>query len=416
MPAVRQILHVDMDAFYASVEERDAPELRGKPLVVGGASRRGVVMAASYAARPFGVRSAMPMGEALRLCPQAVVVSPRMDRYAEVSASVFEIFRDFTPLVEGLSLDEAFLDVTASQSLFGDGESIARLIKRRIQSELGLVASAGVAPSKFVAKIASDLRKPDALVVVCEEDARAFLDPLPIERMWGVGPKTAPRLRELGFSTLGDLARGKLHVLEETLGSWGITVRDLARGEDPREVDPERGAKSVGAEQTYEEDLHGTRAIEATLLEHSARVAARLVREGLSARGVVVKLKYADFAARSRRMLLDEPVADTGSIHAAARTLLAQFPPDPRGVRLTGVSVTHISDEPPPPVLFPDKRAAVGKKVEELILSVEDRLGARLTRAALLPGSGPGGGVESRVHPPFVPPSGTRWRGNRGGS
>jgi DNA polymerase-4 len=413
---VRQILHVDMDAFYASVEERDAPELRGKPLVVGGASRRGVVMAASYAARPYGVRSAMPMGEALRLCPHAVVVRPRMERYAEVSASVFEIFRAFTPLVEGLSLDEAFLDVTASQSLFGDGEAIARLIKARIKGELGLVASAGVAPSKFVAKIASDLKKPDALVVVREEGVRAFLDPLPIERMWGVGPKTSPRLRELGFATLGDLARGNLVTLEQTLGSWGLTVRELARGEDPREVDPERGAKSVGAEETYEQDLHGRSAIEATLLEHSARVAARLVREGLTARGVVVKLKYADFTLRSRRMMLHEPVADTGSIHAAARALLAQFPPDPRGVRLTGVSVTHISDEPPPPALFPDKKAAVGKKVEELILSVEDRLGATLTRAALLPSLSSPPGASAPGDKSRLLPTGARWRVSRGGS
>jgi DNA polymerase-4 len=386
-----------MDAFYASVEERDAPELRGKPIIVGGSSRRGVVMAASYAARPSGVRSAMPMGQALRLCPTAVVVPPRMDRYAEVSASVFEVFRAFTPLVEGLSLDEAFLDVTASQSLFGDGETIARQIKARIQDELGLKASAGVAPSKFVAKIASDLRKPDALVVVREGEVGSFLDPLPIERMWGVGPKTAPKLRELGFATLGDLARGKLSVLEAALGSWGATVRALARGDDPRDVDPERAAKSVGAEQTYDSDLFGD-AIEETLLEHAARVAQRLVKEGLSARGVVVKLKYADFTARSRRMMLPEPVADTGSIHAAARVLLAEFPPDPRGVRLTGVSVTHLSDEPPPPALFPDAKAATGKKLEELILSVEDRLGARLTRAALLPrdppsGPGPSGGT-----------------------
>jgi DNA polymerase IV len=387
---VRQILHVDMDAFYASVEERDDPELRGKPVLVGGSSRRGVVMAASYAARPSGARSAMPMAQALRLCPDAVVVPPRMDRYAEVSARVFDVFRAFTPLVEGLSLDEAFLDVTASQSLFGDGARIARLIKDRIKSELGLCASAGVAPSKFVAKIASDLEKPDGLVVVREENVESFLGPLPIERMWGVGPKTAPKLRELGFSTMRDLARGKLADLEGALGSWGASVRELARGVDPREVDPERAAKSIGAEQTYETDLFGP-GVEATLLEHASRVAQRLVKEGLSARGVVLKLKYSDFTLRSRRTMLAEPVADTGSIHAAARGLLADFPPDPRGVRLTGVSVTHISDEPPPPSLFPDAKAASGKKVEELILSVENRLGARLTRAALLaPGSSSG--------------------------
>jgi DNA polymerase-4 len=381
---VRQILHVDMDAFYASVEELDAPELRGKPLLVGGASRRGVVMAASYAARPMGVHSAMPMAEALRRCPGAIVVPPRMDRYAEVSASVFEIFRAFTPLVEGLSLDEAFLDVTASQSLFGDGEAIAEKIRGRIRSELGLTASAGVAPSKFVAKIASDLRKPDGLVVVREGEVAGFLEPLPIERMWGVGVKTAPRLRELGLATLGDLSRARLSVLEQTLGAWGVRMRALARGEDPRDVEPGRAAKSIGAEQTYEHDLFGREAIERTLLEHAARVAQRLVREGLSARGVVVKLKYADFTLVSRRKTLPEPVADTGSLNAAARALLDQFPEDRRGVRLTGVSVTHLSEGPPPRRLFPDARADRGRVVEELIRRVEDRLGAQLTRAELV--------------------------------
>jgi len=382
---VRQILHVDMDAFYASVEERLAPSLRGKPLLVGGASRRGVVLAASYAARPFGVRSAMPMAQALRLCPQAIVVPPRMGRYAEISAKVFEIFRAFTPLVEGLSLDEAFLDVTASQSLFGDGEAIARRIKDRIRHELELTASAGVAPSKFVAKIASDLRKPDGLVVVREDEVKPFLDALPIERMWGIGPKTAPRLRELGFSTLGDIARGDAFVLEEALGSWGAAIRALAMGDDPREVDPERAARSIGAEQTYEQDLVGSIEIEGSLLQHAARVAQRLAKEGLSARGVVVKLKYADFAVRSRRATLPEPVADTGSIHAAARSLLARFPFDERGVRLTGVAVTHLSSDPIPLALFPDRKAAVGRKLEALMLGVEERLGARLTHAALLP-------------------------------
>jgi DNA polymerase-4 len=380
---VRQILHVDMDAFYASVEERDAPELRGRPVIVGGSSRRGVVLAASYAVRPNGVRSAMPMAQALRLCPEAVVVPPRMHRYVEVSAEVFAIFRAFTPLVEGLSLDEAFLDVTASQSLFGDGASIARQIKERIRVELGLTASAGVAPCKFVAKIASDFDKPDGLVVVGREDVASFLEPLPIERMWGVGPKTAPKLRELGFHTLGDLARAKLNVLEQTLGSWGRVARTLAKGDDPREVNPARAARSIGAEQTYETDLLTRDAIERTLLDHAGRIAQRLVKHGLSARGVVVKLKYADFTLSSRRTLLPEPVMDTGSIYAAAKALLTEFPPQRRSVRLTGVAVTHLQEEPAPLALFPDVRAEKGKKVEELISQIEERLGVRLTRAAL---------------------------------
>ena len=223
---MRTILHVDMDALFASVEELDDPSLRGKPVLVGGAFRRGVVAAASYAARKQGARSAMPMAEALRRCPDAIVVPPRRDRYAEISARVFAIFRRHTPVVEGLSLDEAFLDVTASQTLFGSGEGMARAIRRAIESELGLTASAGVATSKFVAKVASDLEKPDGLVVV-PDDVAAFLAPLPIERMWGIGPKTSPRLRELGYKTLGDLARASVPSLSRVLGQMASRAKEL---------------------------------------------------------------------------------------------------------------------------------------------------------------------------------------------
>src|SRR5271169_828831 len=206
-----------MDAFYASVEQRDDPALRGKPVIVGGRSRRGVVLAASYEVRPFGVRSAMPMAEALRRAPHAVVVPPRREAYAQASESAFAVFHRYTPLVEPLSLDEAFLDVTASQSLFGDGEQIAAAIRRDIRQELQLVASAGVAPSKFVAKVASDLGKPDGLLVVRAGEEAAFLAPLPIERMWGVGPKTAPKMHALGYRTLGDLTRASTEQLESVL-------------------------------------------------------------------------------------------------------------------------------------------------------------------------------------------------------
>src|SRR5690242_4042988 len=223
MTRERQILHIDMDAFYASVEQRDDPSLRGKPLLVGGQARRGVVMAASYEARPFGVHSAMPMAQALRRCPRAVVVPPRMDRYAEVSSDVFGVMRTFTPLVEGLSLDETFLDVTASQSLFGgDGAVIARKIKDAIFDRTRLRASAGVAPCKFVAKIASDIGKPDGLCVVRAAEVADFLAPLPIERMWGIGVKTAPKVHALGFHTMGDLARADARKLEHLLGAWGL--------------------------------------------------------------------------------------------------------------------------------------------------------------------------------------------------
>ncbi len=378
------ILHVDMDAFYASVEQNDDPALRGRPVIVGGPSRRGVVCAASYEARPFGVRSAMPMGEAVRRCPQATVVPVRMERYKEVSVAVFSVFHRFTPLVEGLSLDEAFLDVTASRSLFGEPVDIARAIKAAIRAELGLVASAGVAPCKFVAKIASDLEKPDGLTVVDEARVVDFLAPLPVERMWGVGAKTAPRLREQGFATLGDLAAAPKHVLERLLGTWGAHVRELARGNDPRSVDPERAARSIGAETTHEYDLTARDDIARALLGHASQVAQRLHHEGLQARGVVVKLKYSDFSQRSRQVLLPEPVSDTGSIHAAAAELLRAFPSSRLGVRLTGIAVTHLGEGPVPPTLFPDVARARRARVEGVIADVGERFGLGLTRASLL--------------------------------
>jgi len=373
-----------MDAFYASVELRDDPSLAGKPVVVGGKSRRSVVAAASYEARKYRVYSAMPMAEALRLCPKLVVVEPRMRRYAEVSAQVFAIFRRYTPLVQGLSLDEAFLDVTASQSLFGDGAAIGHRIKDDIKNELRLTASAGVARCKFAAKIASDLEKPDGLVVM-PDDIATFLAPMPIEKMWGIGPKTAPRLRALGFATLGDLARAPTERLERVLGVWGTHVSQLARGIDDRDVDPEGVAKSIGAEQTYERDLTDDDAILRTLLDHAERVAQRLASEGLSARVVVVKLKYSDFTSRTRRTTLPEAVMDATSIHEAARRLLAGFPPRRDGVRLTGVSASGLVEGPPPRLLFGGEEADRRRKVEELVLRVKTKFGADgMTRATLL--------------------------------
>jgi len=380
------ILHVDMDAFYASVEQRDAPELRGKPVIVGGSARRGVVLAASYEVRPFGVRSAMSMAEALRRAPHAIVVPPHRDRYEAASAEVFAVFRRYTPLVEPLSLDEAFLDVTASRSLFGDGETIARAIKTRIRTEVQLTASAGVAPCKFAAKVASDLQKPDGLVVVADGGVAAFLAPLPIERMWGIGPKTAPRMRALGFATIGDLARAEDKALVDVLGSWGEHVARLARGLDDRDVDAAHAAQSVGAEETYDEDLRGAEAVARTLLDHASRVARRLMRAGASAYTVTIKVKYSDFTLRSRRVTLAEPVQDTDSIHRAAVGLLSRMPLADRRVRLTGVSVSGIVVGAPPRTLLPDARADKQRKVEAVTTRIAERFkneGA-VTRASLL--------------------------------
>jgi DNA polymerase-4 len=384
MPAERQILHIDMDAFYASVEQLDDVSLRGKPVLVGGNERRGVVMAASYEARPFGVGSAMSMADALRRCPLARVVTPRMDRYAEMSHVIFAVLRTFTPLVEGLSLDEAFLDVTASQSLFGDGATIARKIKDVIFERTGLRASAGVAPNKFVAKIASDIDKPDGLFVVPAANVTDFLGALPIERMWGIGVKTAPKIHALGFHTLADLARADARQLERVLGAWGLEAQALARGIDPRNVVPDRPAKSIGAEETFDRDIRGREGLERRLLDQASRVARRLCREQLLGRVVVVKLKYSDFSIQSRRITVAEPVGDTDSIFGIVRALLARFDLS-RPVRLTGVSVAELRAEATAATLFGEPEGARRRRLEQVAAQIADRFGARgIRRAALL--------------------------------
>ena len=379
-----EILHIDMDAFFASVEQRDDPTLRGKPVLVGGAARRGVVAAASYEARKFGCHSAMPMAEAMRRCPQAIVVSPSRGRYDEVSAHVFQIFHKYTPLVEGLSIDEAFLDVTASHSLFGDGETIARAIRKDVFDETGLTCSAGVASSKFAAKIASDMNKPDGITIV-GSDVAAFLAPLPLERMWGIGPKTAETLRRLGYATLGDLARASPSALERVLGAWGAEVRELARGIDLREVVPDRDAKSIGAECTYDQDLTTKEAIGRTLLAHAARVAERLTEQGLTAGAIIVKLKYADFTLLTRRKTLLEPASDTTTLHDTSLELLERFPLDGMRVRLTGVSAQDIGPGAIQPTLFPDRAAQRRRDLESILLGARTRFGGQpITFATLL--------------------------------
>jgi DNA polymerase-4 len=326
----------------------------------------------------------MPMHEALRRCPHAIVVTPGRGRYEEVSAQVFEIFDHYTPLVEGLSIDEAFLDVTASRSLFGDGEAIARAIRKEVLEVTGLTCSAGVAPCKFAAKIASDMNKPDGLTLV-GPDVEAFLAPLPIERMWGIGPKTAPTLRRLGYATLGDLARANPVALGRVLGSWGTEVRDLARGIDVRDVVPDRDAKSIGAECTYDEDLRTKEAIGRTLLAHAARVAERLTAAGLTAGAVVVKLKYADFTLLTRQKKLEEPAADTTTLHDACLELLERFPLEGARIRLTGVSAHDMGTGPAQKPLFPDRAAERRRGLESILLHAKDRFGGQpITFATLL--------------------------------
>jgi DNA polymerase-4 len=340
MGAPRTILHLDLDAFYASVEQLDEPALRGRPVIVGGPSRRGVVCAASYEARRFGVRSAMPTARARKLCPDGVFLSPRFDRYGELSHRVFGIYRRYTPLVEPLSLDEAFLDVTASRALHGPGRDIARAIKAAVRGECGLAVSAGLAEVKLAAKIATDLGKPDGLVEVPEGGVAAFLAPLPAARLWGVGQVTEEALRKIGVATIGDLARTPDVALAAAVGATHARdLKALARGEDSREVVPDEEARSIGAEDTFGEDLTGAEALGRELLSQAVRVGRRLRAAGVAGRVVTVKVKYADFTLVTRRTTLERPTDDDRTIVVAARALLARVDLA-RPVRLTGISVS----------------------------------------------------------------------------
>ena len=384
---MRSILHIDMDAFFASVEELDNPSLKGAPLVVGGPSQRGVVCAANYIARKSGVHSAMPIAHAMRRCPQAVIVRPRHERYSEVSKNVFDIFRRYTPLVEGLSLDEAFLDVTGSRGLFGEGEEIARLIKSEIEREIGLVASAGVASNKFIAKIASDLDKPNGLVVVKDEDSQAFLSTLPIERMWGLGPVASKKLRSFGLETIGSVAKENPERLELLLGKWGRRVYELAQGRDPRDVEPCGEPKSIGAEQTFERNTRSRTLIEKHLLGQVVRVARRLNQLGVVGYVVALRIKDSGFQRRSAQMTLNSPVFDTDSLWRIARHLLDKLLVDQPLLRLVGISVSSLSAGEVQPSLFEDPNKNKREKIQVLSDDIVNRFGkAGLTRGTLLRG------------------------------
>ncbi len=338
----RTILHVDMDAFYAAVEQRDRPELAGRPVIVGADPRgRGVVAAASYEARRYGVHSAMPISRAYRLCPHGVYLPVDMPKYVRESARIMAILRDYTPLVEPLSLDEAFLDVTASRALFGSGVEIARAIKARIRAEVGLTASAGVAANKFVAKVASDLRKPDGLVAVPAGREAAFLRPLPIARLWGVGPAAEAELATLGVRTIGQLARLPRRALVGRLGAAGAHLQALAEGRDDRPVEPWGSPKSVGAEETFGADTDDVARLRATLLAQADRVAAELRAQGLRGRTVTLKLRFADFRTVTRRDTRGVPTADGGEVFRRAWEAFERLPRS-QPVRLIGVGVSGL--------------------------------------------------------------------------
>jgi DNA polymerase-4 len=336
------ILHCDMDAFYASVEERDRPELVGQAVIVGGSpEKRGVVSAANYVARRYGVHSAMPAATAHRLCPHGVFLHPRIGYYAEVSRRIREIFERFTPLVEPLSLDEAFLDVTGSEQLFGSAAEIGRKIKQTVREETGLVVSVGVAPSKFIAKIASDFKKPDGFLVVEPEHVQEFLDPLPVERLWGVGKQGSKAFQRLGIRSIGQLRQWPLDALTSNFGSQGQYLWQLAHGIDDEPVVPEREAKSLSHETTFEQDIDDLDVLRAWLVDLTEQVGWRMRRNGLRGRVVHLKVRFADFSTITRSQTLPEPTDITHELWRAADEMLChRLPASHLPVRLLGMGVS----------------------------------------------------------------------------
>ncbi len=379
------ILHVDMDAFYASVEQRDRPELVGRPVIVGGTPQgRGVVAAANYAVRKFGVHSAMPTSTALRLCPQAVLIPPRLDYYAAVSEQIREILFRYTPLVEPLSLDEAFVNVTGSEPLFGPSAEIGRQIKRFIRDEVRLVASVGVAPNKFLAKIASDLEKPDGFVVVDPTRVEDFLDPLPVGRLWGVGRVTGESLERLGVRTIGDVRRMPLDVLQQHFGKTGDHLWQLAHGIDERRVVPDQEAKSISHETTFAVDISDRDALRAWVVELAEQVGWRLRRHNLRGRTVHLKLRYADFRTITRSKTLSEATNITVEIRRTAADLLESCVQAGRQpIRLLGVGVSSFDGRHPvQQSLFADEEREKQTQLDHTADQIRARFGTSALSAA----------------------------------
>lgn len=345
---MRTILHVDMDAFYASIEEREHPELKGQPVIVGGRSdHRGVVSAANYAAREFGVHSAQPMKTARRLCPHGHYFPVRMDVYAEVSQSIQQIFRKYTPLVEPLSLDEAFLDVTGSELLFGTGQEIAVSIKEDIKEELNLIASVGIAPNKFLAKIASDAKKPDGLVLVKPSSIQDFLDPLPISRVWGIGKVANKRFANLGVRTVAQLRAIDSKLLGELFGEQGQHLWELSRGIDERPVVSERRAKSISRETTFSQDVTDREILKTVLTQLVEDVARRLRKNELRGKTIQLKIRYDDFSTFTRAVTVNQPTNITKEIEEAALLILKnRLPQRTLSIRLIGIGVTGFDNGP----------------------------------------------------------------------
>lgn len=383
MASVRTILHADLDAFYASVEVLDDPTLRGKPVIVGGRpDERGVVSAASYEARRFGVHSAMPLRTAARLCPTGVFVSGHPNRYRDLSIEVMSIFASYTPLVEPISLDEAFLDVTNSAAAFGDGPDIARQIKERVRDHVGLVVSVGVATNKLCAKVASDLRKPDALVIVEPGDEAAFLAPLPVSRLWGVGPQARQALGDYGVTTIGELAALSEATLRRRFGNHGVELAMRARGIDASVVEPLHAPKSIGHEHTFSIDTSSREQLEAMLLDLAESVATRLRRHDLAAGAVQLKLRYEGFETLTRQVSLSGEVRESEPLYAAAVALLRRTLVAGRAVRLIGLTAISLTDAQQLTLFDGQPR---NERLARSLDAVRERFGeGAITRARLL--------------------------------
>jgi DNA polymerase-4 len=374
----KKIIHIDMDAFYASVEQHDNPALQGRPVIVGGdPEKRGVVSAASYEARTYGVHSAMPSSQARRLCPQGVFLPVRMHRYREVSGQIFQLLREYTPLVEPLSLDESFLDVTGSEKLFGPAPQIAKEVKRRIRETTGLTASAGIAPNKFLAKIASDYRKPDGLVEVKPEEVQGFLRELPISKLWGVGKATEEVLKGMGILKVGQLALFPAEKIERKLGKFGLELMALARGEE---------AKSVSQEETFTPDLENLEQMKRALLDQAEQVGWELRKEKLKGSTVTVKVRYPDFTLVTRSLTLPFPTDQGIEIYQTAMKLLPRTEALQRRARLLGVGISNFihRDDPEQYLLFGSRREKTERSVQAMD-RIWERFGPEaIKRASLL--------------------------------
>jgi DNA polymerase-4 len=375
----RIILHVDLDAFFAAVEQRDNPQLRGKPVVVGadpkGGKGRGVVSTCSYEARKFGIHSAMPISKAYQLCPQAIFVQPHFQKYSEASRAVFKIFYDFTPHIQGLSIDEAFMDITTSAHLFGGPAATAKRLKERVSQEVGLTASVGIAPVKFVAKIASDLSKPDGLLEVYEDGIEQFLKPLKIERLWGVGPKTAEVLHRLGIQTIGQLAQLSAKEMHKTFGESGEHLYNLSHGIDPREVQEETDIKSVSHEHTFNVDTANLTEILTMILDLSEHVSRRLRKHHLKGKTITVKIRLAGFETYTRAVTLGERTNFTDVIFNSAKSIFEKFFKVGMKVRLIGVRVNHFEDAYVQESLFSNPINERREKIHSVVDMIKNKFG-----------------------------------------